>query len=72
MLPKKYRKQNDVLPDRRVLEIGEARVLYQTWLWNKDKTWVNEAIERTERLYGPGAPMRIRQYMRDMREGRLE
>lgn len=72
MLPKKYRKQNDVLPDRRVLEIGEARVLYQTWLWNKNKTWVNEAIERTERLYGPGAPMRIRQYMRDMREGRLE
>ena len=72
MLPKKYRKSNDVLPDRRVLEMGEARVLYQTWLWNKNKTWVNQAIERTERLYGPGAPMRIRQYMRDMREGRLE
>ena len=72
MLPKKYRKSNDVLPDRRVLEMGEARALYHTYLWSKDKTWVNQAIERTERLYGPGAPMRIRQYMRDMREGRLE
>ena len=72
MLPKKYRKSNDVLPDRRVLEMGEARVLYHTYLWNRDKTWVNQAIERTERLYGPGAPMRIRQYMRDMREGILE
>jgi hypothetical protein len=72
MLPKKYRKQDDVLPDRKVLEMGEARMLFRTWQWNKDKTWVNQAIERTERLYGPGAPMRIRQYMRDMREGRLE
>ena len=52
--------------------MGEARVLYHTYLWNRDKTWVNQAIERTERLYGPGAPMRIRQYMRDMREGKLE
>lgn len=72
MLPKRYKKSNDVLPDRRVLEMGEARALYHTYLWNRDKTWVNQAIERTERLYGPGAPMRIRQYMRDMREGRLE
>jgi hypothetical protein len=72
MLPKRYKKSNDVLPDRRVLEMGEARALYHTYLWNKDKTWVNQAIERTERLYGPGAPMRIRQYMRDMREGKLE
>jgi hypothetical protein len=72
MLPKKYRKSNDVLPDRRVLEMGEARMLYRTYQSNKDKIWVNQAIERTERLYGPGAPMRIRQYMRDMREGILE
>ena len=71
-MKKKYLKSNDVLPDRRVLEMGEARMLYRTFQWNKDKTWVNQAIERTERLYGPGAPMRIRQYMRDMREGRLE
>lgn len=71
-MKKKYPKSNDVLPDRRVLEMGEARMLYRTFQWNKDKTWVNQAIERTERLYGPGAPMRIRQYMRDMREGRLE
>ena len=72
MLPKKYRKQDDVLPDRRVLEMGEARMLFRTYQSNKDKIWVNQAIERTERLYGPGAPMRIRQYMRDMREGILE
>ena len=72
MLPKKYRKQDDVLPDRRVLEMGEARMLFRTYQSNKDKIWVNQAIERTERLYGPGAPMRIRQYMRDMREGKLE
>ena len=72
MLPKKYRKSNDVLPDRRVLEMGEARMLFRTYQSNKDKIWVNQAIERTERLYGPGAPMRIRQYMRDMREGILE
>ncbi len=52
--------------------MGEARMLFRTFQWNKDKTWVNQAIERTERLYGPGAPMRIRQYMRDMREGKLE
>jgi hypothetical protein len=72
MLPKKYRKSNDVLPDRRVLEMGEARMLFRTYQSNKDKIWINQAIERTERLYGPGAPIRIRQYMRDMREGILE
>jgi hypothetical protein len=72
MLSKKLPKQSGDLPDRRILEIGEARMLFRTWQWNKDKTWVNQAIERTERLYGPGAPMRIRQYMRDMREGKLE
>jgi len=72
MLPKKYRKHTGELPDRRILEMGMARMLFRTYQSNKDKTWVNQAIESTERLYGAGAPMRIRQYMRDMREGRLE
>jgi hypothetical protein len=72
MLPKKYRKHTGELPDRRILEMGMARMLFRTYQSNKDKIWVNQAIESTERLYGSGAPMRIRQYMRDMREGRLE
>ena len=72
MLPKKYRKHTGELPDRRILEMGMARMLFRTYQSNKDKIWVNQAIESTERLYGAGAPMRIRQYMRDMREGRLE
>lgn len=72
MLPKKYRKHTGELPDRRILEMGMARMLFRTFQSNKDKIWVNQAIESTERLYGTGAPNRIRQYMRDMREGRLE
>ena len=72
MLPKKYPKVTGPLPDRKVLEMGMARMLFRTYQSNKDKIWVNQAIESTERLYGTGAPARIRQYMRDMREGRLE
>ncbi|CAB5238379.1 hypothetical protein UFOVP164_28 [uncultured Caudovirales phage] len=72
MLPKKYRKHTGELPDRKILEMGMARMLFRTYQSNKDKIWVNQAIESTERLYGTGAPLRIRQYMRDMREGRLE
>lgn len=58
--------------DRVILEQAEARELYRNWEWSKNRDLIRARLERAERIYGTGARDRIREYMAQMREGKLE
>ena len=58
--------------DRVILEQAEARELYRNWEWNENRDLIRARLERAERIYGSGARDRIRSYMAQMREGKLE
>ena len=58
--------------DRKILEIAEARELYRNWEWSKNRDLIRARLERAERIYGSGARDRIRTYMAQMREGKIE
>ena len=58
--------------DRVILEQAEARELYRNWEWSKNRDLIRARLERAERIYGSGARDRIRSYMAQMREGKLE
>ena len=57
--------------DRVILEQAEARELYRSWEWSKNRDLIRARLERAERIYGSGARDRIRNYMAQMREGNL-
>lgn len=57
--------------DRVILEQAEARELYRTWEWSKNRDLIRARLERAERIYGTGARDRIREYINRMREGTL-
>jgi hypothetical protein len=58
--------------DRVILEQAEARELYRNWEWSKNRDLIRARLERAERIYGSGSRDRIRSYMAQMREGKLE
>jgi hypothetical protein len=58
--------------DRVILERAEARELFRNWEASKNKDLIRARLERAERIYGTGARDRIRAYMAQMREGKLE
>jgi hypothetical protein len=58
--------------DRVILEQAEARELFRNWEASKNKDLIRARLERAERIYGTGARDRIRAYMAQMREGKLE
>jgi hypothetical protein len=58
--------------DRVILEQAEARELYRVWESSKNSNLVRARLERAERIYGSGSRDRIRTYMAQMREGKLE
>jgi hypothetical protein len=58
--------------DRVILEQAEARDLYRNWEWGKNRDLIRARLERAERIYGSGARDRIRSYMAQIREGKLE
>lgn len=67
--PKPTQEQLDNLAHgQRMLEMGEARDLLNTWHRFKNKEWVRDALARTEKYYGVGAPERIRKYMRQIQD----
>lgn len=51
-----------------MLEMGEARTLLHTWQRSRNNEWLRDALGRTEKTYGPGAPARIRKYMRQIND----
>lgn len=68
-----YSRRNVENPnDRVVLEQAEARELYRNWEYSKNRDLIRARLERAERIYGLGARDRIRAYMAQMREGKLE
>jgi hypothetical protein len=68
-----YSRRNIENPsDRQILEIAEARELYHNWLQSKNADLIRARLERAERIYGSGARDRIRSYMAQMKEGKLE
>ena len=68
-----YSRRNVENPnDRVVLEQAEARELYRNWEYSKNRDLIRARLERAERIYGRGARDRIRAYMMQMREGKLE
>ena len=58
--------------DRVIIEQAEARELYRNWEWSKNRDLIRARLERAERIYGTGSRDRIRSYMAQMREGKLE
>ena len=58
--------------DRVILEQAEARELYRNWEWGKNRDLIRARLERAERIYGSGARDRIRTYMAQMREGKIQ
>lgn len=58
--------------DRVTLEQAEARELFHNWEQTKNRDLIRARLERAERIYGSGARDRIRAYMAQMKEGKLE
>ena len=58
--------------DRVILEQAEARELYRSWSWSKNRDFIRARLERAERIYGTGARDRIREYMNRIKDGTLE
>lgn len=58
--------------DRVQLERAEARELYRNWIASQNSDLIRARLERAERIYGSGARDRIRSYMAQMREGKIE
>lgn len=68
-----YSRRNLENPSDRVqLEQSEARELYRNWETSRKSDLIRARLERAERIYGRGARDRIRAYMAQMREGKLE
>ena len=68
-----YSRRNVENPsDRVILEKAEARELYRSWTASKNADLIRARLERAERIYGSGARDRIRSYMAQMKEGKLE
>jgi hypothetical protein len=58
--------------DRVILEQAEARELYRNWETTKNRDLIRARLERAERIYGSGARDRIRAFMQQMKDGKLE
>jgi hypothetical protein len=58
--------------DRVILEQSEARELFHNWEQTKNRDLIRARLERAERIYGIGARDRIRAFMKQMQDGKLE
>jgi len=58
--------------DRYQIELGEARVLFRTYESTGQKVLTPVRMEWLERVYGTGAVVRIREYMKKLQSGELE
>lgn len=66
--PVTQKQRENLAHGQRMLEMGEARSLLHTWHRNRNNEWLKDALGRTEKTYGPGAPARIRKYMRQIQD----
>lgn len=54
-----------------MIELGEARELYCTYVMTKQKVLTKVRMEYLEKRYGMGAVVRIREYMKKLQDGEL-
>lgn len=54
-----------------MIELGEARVLYCTYVMTKQKVLTKDRMEWLEKRYGMGSVARIREYMKKLQDGEL-
>lgn len=59
------------MSDRKILEEGEARVLYFTWKISQARVMTEERKAWITRTYGPGAVNRIQAMMLEMHKADL-
>jgi len=57
--------------DRYMIELGEARVLYCTYVMTGQRVLTKVRMEYLEKRYGMGAVIRIRKYMKQLQDGEL-
>ena len=66
--PVTQKQRENMAHGQKMLEMAHARELLATWHWREDtperRQWLRDALARTEKVYGPGAPERVRKYMR--------
>jgi hypothetical protein len=58
--------------DRYQIELGEARVLYCTYVMTGKSVLTRDRMEYLEKRFGRGSVERIRSYMNKLRTGELE
>lgn len=58
--------------DRQIIELGEARILYGTWLATQKSVLTRDRMEYLEKRFGTGSVQRIRNYMHRLRTGEIE
>ncbi len=58
--------------DRYMIELGEARVLYCTYVMTGKSVLTRDRIEYLEKRLGYGSTQRIRELMNKLRTGELE
>lgn len=54
-----------------MIELGEARVLYCTYVMTKQRVLTKDRMEYLEKRFGTGSVMRIREYMAKLQSGEL-
>lgn len=57
--------------DRYMIELGEARVLYCTYVMTKQRVLTKDRMEYLEKRFGTGSVARIREYMAKLQSGEL-
>jgi hypothetical protein len=58
--------------DQYMIELGEARVLYCTFVSTKQKVLTPVRIKWLTKMYGPGSVERIKGYMVKLQNGELD
>lgn len=54
-----------------MIELGEARVLYCTYVMTKQRVLTKDRMEYLEKRFGTGSVMRIRELMKKLQDGEL-
>jgi len=62
--PHYHKHKGPVEPDRTTLLMAVARELLTTWEITQDKALVDRHLAAVEKVYGVGAELRVRRYMR--------
>ena len=66
--PTKEKHIGPIEPDRTLLEMAVARELLTTWEITKNRQLIESHLQAVDKVYGKDAQIRIRQYMRQIKQ----